>query len=209
MEKKYTVLSEFASQFPLKSFRRNETVFFQDDPATTIYYVKSGFIKAYDIDVTGAEQLLGIIGKGDFTPVATLFEDEPTIPYFFTAFSAVEAYAIPRAAFLQLLDTDSHALHEVTNILALRLSNTYHHLNAAEKVRADDKIAYGLYFLSRSFSNLPSKASPPVTQQDIASLIGLSRETVSQELKKLKDQGLIYYDKYRFTIHQDKLKEIL
>lgn len=199
-------LSEFVRQYPLKSFRRNETIFFQDDQPATTYYIKSGFVKGYDIDSQGNEQLLFIGTVGDFFPLASVFATDPTVPYFLTAFSDVEAYAIRQSDFRRFLDDNHDALREVTNVLARRLANTYHHLNAAAKARADEKLVHGLYFLARNFDDTQSQAGPQVTQQDIASLIGLTRETVSQELKKLKDQGLVDYNKYRFIINQEKLK---
>ncbi|HEU4913925.1 MAG TPA: helix-turn-helix domain-containing protein [Candidatus Saccharimonadales bacterium] len=111
------------------------------------------------------------------------------------------------------LNENHEALAEITQELAVRLINTYHHLNAAEKAKAEEKIIYSLYFLANRFASLAKQAghqiSLPVTHQDIAGLIGLSRETASQELKKLKDAGLIHYDKYRFMIDREKLQEAL
>jgi CRP-like cAMP-binding protein len=49
----------------------------------------------------------------------------------------------------------------------------------------------------------------PLTQQDIANLLGLTRETVATELKKLKDKGYVYYDKWQFVVHTDKLSELM
>ncbi len=107
------------------------------------------------------------------------------------------------------MDEDHSALTEITQALAVRLINTYHHLNAAEKAKAEEKIIYGLYFLGKRFGSLsdtPGKISLPVKHHDIAGLIGLTRETASQELKKLKDAGYVHYDKYSFVIDQRKLE---
>jgi CRP/FNR family transcriptional regulator, arginine deiminase pathway regulator len=209
----HTSLSEFVRHHPLKTYKRNETLIFQDDKPDIIHYIKSGFVKGYDIDSQGTEQLLWLGSAGDFVPLAWVFDAEPTVPYFFSALGDVQAYQIRRADLKEFLNASHAALQEISQELAIRLTSTYHHLNAVEKAKAEEKILYSLFFLSRRFSDLASqtahKVSLPITHQDIASLIGLSRETVSQELKKLKDAGYIYYDKYQFTIHQDKLEDIL
>ena len=213
MSTMHTRLSEFVRQYPLKSFEKNETLIFQDDQPAEIYYVKSGFVKGYDIDSQGTEQLIWLGSEGDFVPLSWVFDAEPAVPYFFTALSNVEAYAIRRGDMRTFLDENHDALAEVTQDLAVRLINTYHHLNAAEKAKAEEKILYSLYFLAIRFASLAKQAGKqvilPVTHQDIAGLIGLSRETASQELKKLKDAGLIHYDKYRFTIDREKLEVAL
>jgi CRP-like cAMP-binding protein len=209
----HTTLSEFVRQYPLKSFKRNETLIFQDDQPDHVYYIKTGFVKGYDIDSQGTEQLLWLGSSGDFVPLAWVFDAESTIPYFFTALGDVEAFVIRRSELKDFLSENHSALLEVTQELALRLINTFHHLNAVEKAKAEEKIIYSLFFLSTRFSDLAhhtlKQVSLPITHQDIATLIGLSRETVSQELKKLKDAGYIYYDKYQFVINQEKLESIL
>jgi CRP-like cAMP-binding protein len=206
-------LSEFVRRYPVKTFKRNETLIFQDDQPDVVYYIKSGFVKGYDIDSQGTEQLLWLGSSGDFVPLAWIFDAEATVPYFFSALGDVSVYAIRCSELRTFLHENHGALLEVTNELAVRLSNTFHHLNAVEKTRAEEKILYGLFFLSTRFSDFARQTarqvSLPITHQDIANLIGLSRETVSQELKKLKDAGYVHYDKYQFVINQDKLEAIL
>jgi CRP/FNR family transcriptional regulator len=209
----HSKLSEFVRQYPLKSFKRNETLIFQDDQPVEIFFIKSGFVKGYDIGSQGTEQLLWLGSEGDFVPLAWVFDAEPTVPYFFSALGDVEVYAIRRKELKDFLDQHHEALAEITRQLALRLINTFHHLNAAEKPKAEDKILYSLYFLASSFAppadSVDKRIALPMTHQDIAGLSGLSRETASQELKKLKDIGLVHYDKYRFTIDNERLLEAL
>jgi CRP/FNR family transcriptional regulator len=149
---------------------------------------------------------------GDFCPLSWVFEPEPTVPYFFSALTDVQAYAVRRSDLKAYLDNNYDALREVTQSLAVRLINTFHHLDAVGKARAEEKIIYSLYFLARRFSDAgqpPDRVVLPLTHQDIASLIGLSRETATQELKKLKERGYIHYDKYSFVIHPEKLASML
>lgn len=208
-----TILTDFASQYPLRSFKKNETIFFQDDQPTTVYYIKSGFVKGYDIDSQGSEQLLWLGAAGDFFPVMWAFGLAESVPYFFNAFTNLEAYAIPRVHFRNFLDTSHEALLEFTDQITTRLFETYRHLNAAEKARTEEKVAHSLLFLASRFGGMANetvqKITLPVTHQDIARLIGLSRETVTQELKKFKELGYIYYDKDQFIIYPDKLQTII
>lgn len=205
-----TSLSDFVGQYPVRSFKRNEILLLQDDQPTTMYCIKSGFVKGYDIDSQGTEQVLWLGSEGDFFPITWVFDVVQTAPYFFGAMGNVEAYAVPSRDFRKFIDTNHDALLEITNKLAVRLMDTYRHLNAVEKAKAEEKLVYSLYFLSIRFIGMKDKAlnriALPITQQDIASLVGISRETASVELKKLKDRGLVHYDKYDFVIYPDRLQ---
>ncbi|HET8671905.1 MAG TPA: Crp/Fnr family transcriptional regulator [Candidatus Saccharimonadales bacterium] len=206
-----TTLSEFVRRYPVRSFKKNETLIFQDDKPLHVYYIKTGYVKGYDIDSQGTEQLLWLGTSGDFCPLLCMFEAEAAIPYFLSALTDVEAYAIRCGDLRSFLEGNYEALREVSNSLMVRLVHTFHHLNAVEKARAEEKIIYSLNFLIRRFGTNQStgKVTLPLTHQDIASLIGLSRETATQELKKLKERGYIHYDKYSFVIHADKLQAMI
>jgi CRP-like cAMP-binding protein len=207
------ILTDFVSQFPVKSYRKNETIIFQDDQPATLFFIKSGFIKGYDIDSQGAEQLLWLGSPGDFFPIVWAFDITPTVGYFVNAFTDAELYAVKRTVFNDFLSKNPAALQELTHQMATHLNHIYSQLNFREKPRAEEKVANSLYYLSERFGRISQgiikEISLPVTHQDIASLTGVSRETVTQELKKLKDRGYIYYDKYQFIVHQKKLQAML
>ncbi len=208
-------VEHFVQQYPIKQFDRNQTILLKGDTPETVYAIKSGFVKGYDIDGIGNEQLVWLGAKGDIFPMVWVLALQEEVDYFFSAFSDVEVYAVERLAMLDFIRKSHAALFEVTKRLATRLSDALRHLNAAEKAKAEEKIIHTLYFLSLRFGHLDNgddtarEIALPVTHQDIANLLGLTRETVTVELKKLKDQGIIDYDKSRFVVHQDKLEPLL
>jgi CRP-like cAMP-binding protein len=206
-------LSEFVRQYPVQSFRKNETIIFQDDQPATLFYIKSGFIKGYDIDSQGTEQLLWIGSPGDFFPIIWAFSITPTVEHFVTAFTDAEVHAVRRMEFIDFLNTNSEAMRELALQMAAHLNHTYNQLSFREKPRAEEKIIHSLQYLTSRFGGLSKhtvkEIALPITHQDIASLTGVSRETVTVELKKLKDLGYIYYDKYQFIVHQKRLEGIL
>jgi CRP/FNR family transcriptional regulator len=208
-----SILSTFVRQHPVQSYRKNETIIFQDDQPTAVFFIKSGFIKGYDIDSQGTEQLLWLGSPGDFFPIIWAFSITPTVEYFVSAFTDAELYAIRRPEFNEFLAKSPEALKELTHQMAIHLNHTYSQLNFLEKGRAEEKVVHSLHYLSERFGGTDNRSvkeiALPITHQDLASLIGVSRETVTLELKKLKDRGYIYYDKYQFIVHQKKLEAML
>lgn len=206
---------DFVCEYPVRQFDRNQTILLKGDTPDTVFAVKSGFVKGYDIDAVGNEQLVWLGAKGDVFPISWAIALQDEVDYFFSAFSDVEVYAVDRQALLDFLRSNHSALFEITKRLTKRLNDAMRHLNAAEKAKAEEKILHTLYFLSLRFGHLDNgdestrEITLPITHQDIANLLGLTRETVTVELKKLKDQGIIEYDKSRFVVHQDKLELLL
>lgn len=206
---------EFVSKFPTAHFEKGATILLKDETPEVVYGIKSGYVKGYDIDASGAEQLVWLGAKDDFFPMVWALELTSSVQYFFSAFDDVELYKIQRPLFVDFLHKNHAALLEVTKRLAVRLGDATRHLNAAEKPKAEEKILHTLYFLSLRFGHInrtdenEREVKLPITHQDIASLLGLTRETVTTELKKLKDAGRIDYDKNRFIIYQDKIEELM
>jgi DNA-binding transcriptional regulator LsrR (DeoR family) len=53
------------------------------------------------------------------------------------------------------------------------------------------------------------KVSLPLTQQDLANFMGLTRETTGIELKRLEKSGVISYNRQNYIVRTDKLNELL
>ncbi len=207
-------IQSFVKKFPTTQFEKGATILLKNETPEAVYAIKSGYVKGYDIDAAGGEQLVWLGAKGDFFPVVWAFSLSQNVQYFFSAFSDVVLHKIGKQDFLDFLGADHSALFEVTKKLASRLSDVSRHLNAAEKTKAEDKLVHTLYFLSHRFGHFNGKGDErevllPITHQDIGSLLGLTRETVTTGLKRLKDAGFITYDKTKFVIYQDKLEALL
>lgn len=209
------ITKSFIRKFPTARFEKGATILLKEETPEVVYGIKSGFVKGYDIDAAGSEQLIWLGAKGDFFPVVWAFSLSPNVQYFFSAFTDVVVHKVDRQAFLEFLQSNRSALFEVTKRLVARLEEVSRHLNAAEKTKAEEKIIHTLYFLSLRFGHITNgdenerEVTLPITHQDIGSLLGLTRETVTTELKKLKDAGQIDYDKNRFVMYQDKLEALL
>lgn len=208
-------IQAFIRKFPTTRFEKGATILLKNETPNVVFGIKSGFVKGYDIDASGGEQLVWLGAKGDFFPVVWAFSLSQNVQYFFSAFSNTVLYNIDRQLFLDFLKNNQSALLEVTKRLVARLGDAARHLNAAEKTKAEDKIIHTLYFLSLRFGHINEPGSNerevtlPITHQDIASLLGLTRETVTTGLGRLKEAGCIDYDKKRFVIYQDRLEALL
>ncbi len=204
---------DFIRSQPTKRFVKGETILRQGEEPEVLFGVRSGFIKAYDIASDGSEQLIWLAKRADVVPLEWLFAQDKTSPYFYAAFTDVEAYLINKTALLENLKDNNEAMMMVVEAITGKYAHVMSHLNAAQKPRARDKIMYLLQFIAARFSHKENgdvdKVEVPLTHQDFANLVGLARETTTLELKKLKEQGLVDYDKNHFYIRSKKLAEAM
>jgi CRP/FNR family transcriptional regulator len=209
-----TSLEEFIREHPTKRFAKDQIILCQDDIPANVYVVKKGFVKGYDIDVNGSEQLLWLGGDKEIFPYDWLFSVVESSQFFYGAFNDCELYTIERQEFMNFLSKSPGTLLEITRKMAITFNDLVQKLAATEKPKANQKIVYVLHMLSDKFSTeitggIGRELDVPLTQQDLANLVGLTRETVAAELKKLRRDGYITYDKLRFVVNHERLAELM
>ena len=208
-------LEEFIQRYPLRKFDKDQILLVQDERPRDIFFVKSGFIKGYDINVDGIEQHIWLGAKGDIIPYEWLFNAVDSTQLFYSAFTYLEVYVVNKDELIEFFAKNPDVLLHVAHDLAAKLSELTEKLTATEKPKASEKIIYMLHMLARRFGQESedggenTQITVPLTQQDIANLLGLTRETVATELKKLKDKGYVYYDKWQFVVYTDKITELM
>jgi len=207
-------IAEFVERYPLRHYDKHQLILCQGEVPSNLFFIKSGFVKGYDLSIQGSEQMVWFGTDHDFFPISWLFSLWDGTLFFYEAFSNLELYLVNKDAFNEFLTRTPQALYEITKIITQRYYDTMQRLNAVEKPKAEDKVTHILSYISARFSTYSESTNRneitlPLTHQDIANLLGLTRETVAVELKKLKDQGYLYYDKWHFVIFQDKLAAIL
>lgn len=198
-------ITAYVRSQPLKKFPKDSILTYQGELPRTLYAIRSGYVKIYDLSSDGNEQFLGLAGKHDFIPLDILFDNMRAAQFFYGAFTPVEAYAVNCKDFMDRVRGDAVTLYMIAKMVTEKYHGQLRHLTAAQKPKAREKIVYVLHFLSVQLLASPifqGKPIPlPLTQQDIANLVGVTRETAAHELKHLKNEGYISYSKNTFYIH--------
>jgi CRP/FNR family transcriptional regulator len=207
-----TIITDFLQQHPTRKYDSGQAILMQGEVSHNLYAIKSGFVKGYDISKDGMEQLVWFGAPSHILPLPWAFSLEQVNPFFFAALTDVELYVVNLGEFLDFLETSPEASFEMNRRMARWYFDLLQRLQAAEKPKASEKLVYTLGFLSERFSRRVGKArvevNVPLTHQDLANLVGLTRETITIELRKLKKQGYIDYSKSHFIIYPDKLDEL-
>ncbi len=204
---------EFLKQFRTKHFKKGELILCQGDVPAQAFVVKTGVIKTYNLTRQGEEKPIGYDVKHEAFPIAWIFGKIQRAQYYYEAFSNVEVYCVPSDEYQQFLETHPDGLMYVFQRVVERSIGFQLRVNALEQSKACLKVTNTMHFLALRFGEEVKphivKLTIPLTQQDIANLTGLTRETTGLELKKLGEQGVLKSRRRHYIIYTDKLNNLL
>lgn len=173
--------------------RRGESLFRTDDRFTSLYAVRKGFFKSAVLlkdgrrdQVTGfsmAGEVLGMdgIGTARHTCNAIALEDS-------------DVCAIPFAGLQKLAREIPSLQRQFQRMMSREIVREQGVLLLLSQMTADERLAVFLLNLSQRFAahgSSPSKFNLRMTREEIGSYLGLSLETVSRTLSKLREEELI------------------
>lgn len=193
----------FFSQFRTFKYAKGETILRSGDTPQGVYFVKSGYAKLNSVSQDGKELTMVIYEKGDFFPVVWTFFGMRASIYSFEAITDTEILRAPREKFIEFINSDREIFLEVTKGIITRFQTALRRMQYLTFGNASAKVASVLLICGKDFGVEKSneiEIQIPLTHREIANLVGVTRETVSLELKKFDKKGLIAYNKKIITI---------
>lgn len=172
---------------------RNDWLYMEGDQRRHVYCLVSGRIKISRMSPTGKEFILELIEPGEIFGESCLFEDEPH-DSFGIAFENSSVVTLPCADVMDLIERKPRVLLQLAKVVDIRKKRMESRLVilAFQKVRG--RVASLLLQLCRDYGvrradgvNLQIR----LRHQEMANLIGVSREIVSHTLSDFRREGLI------------------
>lgn len=206
-------LDSFLSRYYARKFSKGEIILVQGEIPECAYIIKSGIIKTYNLTSQGEEKPLSFDIAGEIFPLGWVYSHLKWAQYYYEAFTDCELYCVPREEYLDYMKQNPDILFEHLSGLASRYTNFQMRINALEQSKAINKVINTLHFLCLRFGKdiNPNtvKIELPLTQQELANFMGLTRETTGIELKKLQKRGIIAYRRQNYVVKTDRLNELL
>ncbi len=183
-------------------FDKGEIVLRAGDEPRGVYLIEQGYMKVYSLAKDGTEHTHILYEPGDIFPVIWIFKDAIRNVYY-QATSPVTIWVVPKDEFKEFVSHNTKTamllLEQVTDMFRLyagRIDNLMYS-NSYERT------AYRLLSLMDRLGEQEGGGwviTAPVTHQDIASSVNLTRETVSRCMQRLKRHNLIDVDDHRIVI---------
>lgn len=184
-----------------------------------VYLIHSGYVKRYLIRKEGDYSTQAIYGINQIFPLTSiikhiLFKDisnEGKI-YYYQTMSEVTLSSMKIVQLETALDAEPRFYKALLLQSAIRLKSNIQQLDNKSLKNARWEIAHQLVYLAEDFGVISKKGviiGVPLTQADLASMVSISRETVSRVLSRLHKQGLINYTNGIININSiENLKNI-
>jgi CRP/FNR family transcriptional regulator, cyclic AMP receptor protein len=172
-----------------KSVTRSTMVMAAGDATDSLYIVLSGRLKVMMSDAEGKEVILAILGPGEFFGEMGLIDDEPRSASV-VALEACELLGITKRDFKKALADNFEMTMAVMRGLVRRLREADRKIGSLALLDVYGRVARLLLDMAETIDGekIVTKRLP---KQDIAKMIGASREMVSRVMKDLQTGGYI------------------
>lgn len=206
-------LQSFFEQYHTKSYQKGAIILHQDAAPTTAYAIKKGVVKTYNLTSHGEEKPISFSTKNEVFPLGWIFGKLRRSQYYYEAFSDCVLYCVPPEDYLAFIKTNPVVMLRELERSVDDLLNYQMRVNALGQSSAAKKLLHAIHFLALCFGHdlRPDvvEIPLPLTQQDLANFIGLTRETTNAELKKLTAAKVIVNRNQTYVVRTDKLNELL
>jgi CRP/FNR family transcriptional regulator, cyclic AMP receptor protein len=198
---------------PPRRYKKGRSVVFQGEVPQAGYMVVSGIVRAYVISDEGEERTIGYYAQYDLVPPGWLFGVTNVSLYYYEAFTDCQLVTISKATFTDLRTNNHDFVAATMQRMARLYVGATLHVHALEHSRAQEKLAGILHYLVLLHSTETGPGMHQIdlrlTHQDVAGMVGLSRETASIELAKLRKKGAITYQSFTYRVNLPKLLQIM
>jgi len=197
-------LSNLSRGMRIRRFRRGETVFHVGDPGDALFIVMSGSIKITLPADSGDEAILATLRPGDFFGELALLDGAPRSATAI-AIEATETYVLPRDRFRDLIATEPVMRDALLATMAAEVRRLTHHVEELHFLDITGRLASRLARLANESGATPQpdgsiRLAGPLTQGDLAAMIGCTRQSVNKLLGMFTDDGLIRLERDRIVV---------
>lgn len=194
-------LKALASRGRVRRFNAGATIFHEGDPGDAIYVVVDGRIRMSRLSGSGTEATLALIGAGDCTGELSLFDGKPRSATA-TAMQATRTFVVSREDFVNWIKERPGASLALLETLSLRIRRTNEIVTDLVFLDLPHRLAKHLLTLASSHAEGNNSRRPrlQVTQGELASMLGVSRESVNKQLNQFSRDGWITLSRGAVTI---------
>ena len=182
-------LRTLTSMVARKSVSRSTTVMTGGDPTDSLYIVLSGRLKVMMSDAEGKEVILSILGPGEFFGEMGLIDDAPRSASV-VSIEACELLSIAKRDFKKCLAENFDMAQAVMRGLVRRLRDADRKIGSLALLDVYGRVARSLLDMAEKDGELTIIRNK-VSRQDMAKIVGASREMVSRVMKDLEERGVI------------------
>lgn len=168
----------------VRIFNKNKIIYTQSDTADNFYYLKKGKVKIFIVSENGTEKTLSVIGKGAILGEASFFDGQPRMSSA-RALTRCELVSVSKNLLTEMIRRNPDTALELLHLQARTIRMLSAQIDSMSFIDAKGRIAQ---FLLQSADNTDTVYA---THEEIASIVGVSRVTVSKLTSRLAEDEMI------------------
>lgn len=186
-----------------RTYPRGQALFTEGDLGERVFMIEHGWVTLRTAGPDGEEMILALRGPGEIVGEMSAFDGAPRTATA-VAVGEVEAIVAPARAIASVLERDVVAANDFARILAARLRESDRQRLEYTALDTLARVARRLLDLADRFGQEVSdgvKVELPLSQEELASWCGASRESTVKALRTLREVGAITTGRRVVTLH--------
>lgn len=193
-----------------RRFPQGTTIFGKGDSADSVFIVKEGLVRLMSLSEKGAETTLHLFKTGNIFGELLLSEDQRA----FSAVAATEVVAtvVSRKNFVEILTSVPVVAENFIRLLSRRLTKVEREFAEFGHTWSYHRLALVLLSLAREHGVATPKGTKiaiRLTHDDLAKLIGTTRETVTTQMNRLSRKGMIRREGRTIVVNGPRLRKFI
>lgn len=182
----------YFSTFPKRSYPKGQILIFADETPDHIFYLTKGKVKQYDISYRGDEIIVNIYKSPSFFSMSWAINHTRN-RFFYSAEEASEVHIVPVLDAVKFIKEDPDILFDLVSRVYIGIDALLARMSHLMSGTARSRLIFELIVECRRFGKVEDDGTYilAINEVDLAARSGLSRETVSREIHKLKERGYV------------------
>jgi len=195
-------MKEVLSLFRMKKVKKKDILFHEEEECQAIYFISKGRVKTFKTDEEGREKIINILGEGEMFPHIGLFGGD-VYPASAMVVEEGVLYVIDVQKFLHLLESKPSLSVKMLKIMEQKIRSLQEHLSGLLSRDISERVWHILKGLAKA-SGTPvengMRIDMELTHQDLASMVGTTRETITRVLSQYRKENKIEIHNGKFIL---------
>ncbi len=191
-----------------KRFKRAEVIVEQGKKTDALYIILTGRARVMSTDSRGREVIIATLQPGDYLGEMSLIDGEPHSATVRTEVQT-DTLMLGREAFSRCLPENASMAYNIMCGLVRRLRHADRKIESLALMDVYGRVAHSLLELAVDDGTGNLKVREKVSRQDLAKMVGASREMVSRVMKGFEERGFVRVEPDGTMIIKDRLVSLL
>lgn len=190
-----------------KRFKRSEMIVEQGKKSDALYIILTGRARVMSTDGRGREVILATLQPGDYIGEMSLIDDEPHSATVRTELQT-DVLMLGREAFSRCLPENSSMSYNIMLGLVRRLRHADRKIESLALMDVYGRVARSLLEFAKDDGEGKLVIRDKISRQDLAKMVGASREMVSRVMKDLEERGFVQTQEDGSVIVKERLASL-